>query len=442
MKTQISNKEIWSIALPIMLGNMAQTIINFTDTAFLGRLGVIALGASMLAGLFYFVFTTIATGFAIGIQIIIARRFGEGNHGRIGVIFQHGSIFVLILGLILFSILYIFSDHLLLWLIDSPNIYDASLEYIKYRQFGIIFVCFNFLYRALYVGISNTKVITYSTIIMAVVNIFLDYCLIFGNFGFPEMGIGGAALASFCAEVSAFTFFTVYSYITLRNKDYGMFKLHKLESELMGRILKLATPTMIQKLFSFSVWFIFFILIEKMGETATGISSIVRSVYMILITPCFAFATTTNTVVSRIIGEGHSDQVFSTINKILKNCLLCTIPIMILVAIFPIQIARIYTDDLNLAQLVVPSIYVICFGTIFQSIGNAYFEAVSGTGNTSAALYLEAVILVIYVAFIWAMTHLTTRVELVWTAEILYGALLGILCGIYMKFAKWDKKRV
>lgn len=442
MKTQISNKEIWSIALPIMLGNMAQTIINFTDTAFLGHLGVIALGASMLAGLFYFVFTTIATGFAIGIQIIIARRFGEGNYGRIGIIFEHGSLFVLILGSILFSILYFFSDQLLYLLIDSQNIYDASIEYIKYRRYGIIFVCFNFLYRALYIGISNTKVITYSTIIMAVVNILLDYCLIFGNFGFPEMGIGGAALASFCAEVSAFIFFTVYSYITLTKKDYGMFKIHKLESELMGRILRVATPTMIQKLFSFSVWFIFFILIEKMGETATGISSIVRSVYMILITPCFAFATTTNTVVSRIIGEGHSDQVFNTILKILKNCLLCTIPIMVLVAIFPMQIVRIYTDDINLAQLVIPSIYVICAGTIFQGIGNAYFEAVSGTGNTTAALYLEAVILVIYIAFIWAMTHLTTHVHWVWSAEILYGALLGIFCYIYMKFAKWDKKHI
>lgn len=442
MKTQISNKEIWSIALPIMLGNMAQTIINFTDTAFLGHLGVIALGASMLAGLFYFVFTTIATGFAIGIQIIIARRFGEGNYGRIGIIFEHGSLFVLILGSILFSILYFFSDQLLYLLIDSQNIYDASIEYIKYRRYGIIFVCFNFLYRALYIGISNTKVITYSTIIMAVVNILLDYCLIFGNFGFPEMGIGGAALASFCAEVSAFIFFTVYSYITLTKKDYDMFKIHKLESELMGRILRIATPTMIQKLFSFSVWFIFFILIEKMGETATGISSIVRSVYMILITPCFAFATTTNTVVSRIIGEGHSDQVFNTILKILKNCLLCTIPIMVLVAIFPMQIVRIYTDDINLAQLVIPSIYVICAGTIFQGIGNAYFEAVSGTGNTTAALYLEAVILVIYIAFIWAMTHLTTHVHWVWTAEILYGALLGIFCYIYMKFAKWDRKHI
>lgn len=442
MKTQITNREIWCIALPIMLGNMAQTIINFTDTAFLGHLGVVALGASMLAGLFYFVFTTVASGFAIGIQIIVARRFGERNFGRIGVIFQHGALFVLLLGLILFSILYFFSDTLLLWLIDSPNIYDASIEYIKYRRYGIAFVCFNFLYRALYVGISNTKGITYSTIIMAVVNILLDYCLIFGNLGLPQMGISGAAVASFCAEVSAFAFFTVYSYVTMRKKEFGMFKVHKPESELMGRILKISTPTMVQKLFSFSVWFIFFVLIEKMGETATGISSVTRSVYMILITPCFAFATTTNTLVSRIIGEGETGQVFPTINKVLKNCLLCTIPIVMMVAIFPVQIAGIYTDDLNFAHLVVPAIVVICGGTIFQCIGNAYFEAVSGTGNTTAALYLETIVLVFYILFIMAMTRLTTRVELVWTAEILYGLLLGILCSLYMKFASWHKKRI
>ena len=442
MKSQISNREIWRIAIPIMLGNLAQTIINFTDTAFLGHLGVIALGASMLAGLFYFVFTTIAAGFAIGIQIIIARRFGEGNNGRIGVIFEHGSLFVLILGTILFSIIYFFSDVLLAWIIDSPNIYETSLDYIKYRQFGIIFVCFNFLYRGLYVGISNTKVITYSTVIMAIVNIILDYCLIFGKFGFPEMGIGGAALASLCAEISAFIFFTLYSYITLKNKDFGMFKIHKLESELMGRILRVATPTMIQKLFSFGVWFVFFIMIEKMGETATGISSIVRSIYMILITPAFAFATTTNTLVSRTIGAGHPEQVFSTITKIMKNCILCTLPIIIILAIIPIQIVSIYTDDLNLAQMVVPSIYIICIGAIFQAFGNGYFEAVSGTGNTSAALYLETSVLIIYLIFVAIMTKTTTEVQWVWTAEILYGSILAFICIIYMKFAKWNEKRI
>ena len=442
MKSQITNKEIWSIAIPIMLGNLAQTIINFTDTAFLGHLGVIELGASMLAGLFYFVFTTIAAGFAIGIQIIIARRFGEGNNGRVGVIFEHGSLFVLILGTILFSIIYFFSDVLLAWIIDSPNIYASSLDYIKYRQFGIIFVCFNFLYRGLYVGISNTKVITYSTMIMAIVNILLDYCLIFGKLGFPEMGIGGAALASLCAEIAAFLFFGIYSYITLKDKDFGMFKIHKLESELMRRILKVATPTMVQKLFSFGVWFVFFIMIEKMGETATGISSIVRSIYMILITPAFAFATTTNTLVSRTIGAGHPEQVFSTITKIMKNCLLCTLPVIIILAIIPIQVVSIYTDDLNLAQMVVPSIYAICIGAIFQAIGNGYFEAVSGTGNTSAALYLETSVLIIYLIFVAIMTKTTTEVQWVWTAEILYGSILAFICIIYMKFAKWNEKKI
>ena len=124
------------------------------------------------------------------------------------------------------------------------------------------------------------------------------------------------------------------------------------------------------------------------------------------------------------------------------NCLLSTVLIVVLAAIFPVQIASIYTDDMAFAQLVVPSILVICSGTVFQGIGNAYFDAVSGTGNTSAALYLETAVLVVYILFIFAMTHLTTKVELVWTAEILYGALLGILCYLYMRFERWDKKRV
>jgi Na+-driven multidrug efflux pump len=91
MNTSVTNKEIWRIAYPIMLGNLAQTIITFTDTAFLGHLGVVELGASMMAGLYYYVFTTLAMGFAVGIQIIIARRFGEKRYDRIGVVFEHGA---------------------------------------------------------------------------------------------------------------------------------------------------------------------------------------------------------------------------------------------------------------------------------------------------------------------------------------------------------------
>jgi len=442
MKTSISTKEIWRIAVPIMIGNLAQTLITFTDTAFLGHLGVVALGASMIAGLFYFVFTTMAMGFAIGIQIIVARRFGEKQYEKIGSIFQHGAFFIFLFGIILFTIMRIFTSTLMDLIVDSENIFAGAMEYMSYRQYGIIFVCFNYLYRSLYVGLSNTKVITFSTIIMATVNIVMDYALIFGHFGLPEMGIGGAALASFMAEVTATIFFTTYTYIVLGKKNYGLFKRHRFDKDLTFNIFRIAGPTMFQKLFSFSAWFIFFILVEKMGEQAIGVSSIVRSVYMIMFIPVFGFLSTSNTLTSRIIGAGHADEVMPTLFKVTLNCILCCIPLIVISLIFPMSVMRIYTDDLTLAQLAIPSIYVICGAIIFQAVGSVFFEAVSGTGNTNAALWLEFGILLIYIAYIWMMTHFTTRVELVWTCEYVYGAFIAIVSFLYVKFANWQEKRI
>ncbi|MCQ2308223.1 MAG: MATE family efflux transporter [Bacteroidales bacterium] len=442
MKTSISTKEIWRIAIPIMIGNLAQTLITFTDTAFLGHLGVVALGASMMAGLFYFVFTTMAMGFAIGIQIIVARRFGEQQHEKIGSIFQHGAFFIFLFGIILFLIMRIFTSSLMDFIVDSENIYAGAMEYMNYRQYGIIFVCFNYLYRSLYVGLSNTKVITFSTIIMATVNIIMDYALIFGKIGLPEMGIGGAALASFMAEVTATVFFTLYTYIALGKKNYGLFKRHRFDKDLTFNIFKIAGPTMFQKLFSFSAWFIFFILVEKMGEEAIGVSSIVRSVYMIMFIPVFGFLSTSNTLTSRIIGAGHAGEVMNTLYKVTLNCILCCIPFIIICAVFPMSVMKIYTEDLALAQLAIPSIYVICGAIAFQAVGSIFFEAVSGTGNTNAALWLEFGILLIYIGFIWMMTHLTTKVEFVWTCEYVYGGLIALVSYLYVKYANWQKKRI
>ncbi|MBU1370212.1 MAG: MATE family efflux transporter, partial [Bacteroidetes bacterium] len=79
MNLNITYKRIWSIAYPIILGSVAQNFINVTDTAFLGRVGEIALGASAIGGMFYLIFIMLGLGFGTGAQIIISRRFGEGN---------------------------------------------------------------------------------------------------------------------------------------------------------------------------------------------------------------------------------------------------------------------------------------------------------------------------------------------------------------------------
>ena len=439
--TTVTNREIWRIAYPIMLGNLAQTIITFTDTAFLGHLGTNELSASMMAGLYYFVFTTLAMGFAVGIQIFIARRYGEGEHQKIGAVFQHGALFVLGLGILLFGILFFLSHSLLNIIIESENIFMAADEYLSFRQFGIFFVVFNYLFRSFYVGISSTRVITYSTLIMAVVNIFFDWALIFGHAGLPALGIGGAALASLLAEITAFCFFWVFTYIKVPHEEYGMFRWHPWQPELMANILKVAFPSMIQRLFSFGAWFIFFVIIEKMGEVAIGISSVVRSTYMIIIIPGIAFASTSNTLTSRIIGEGKSDEVMASVWKVVRNSFLCSLVLVVVVGIIPHLVLQIYTDDAALAQAAIPSVYVICVATLLGAFSMTFFEAVSGTGNTAAAMALEFGVLIIYIIYVFLMSK-TSTIAGVWTAEWVYNILIGLISLFYIWKADWKKTRI
>ena len=433
MRSSIKNKVIWSIAYPIIFGNLAQTLITLTDTAFLGRVSPIALGASMMAGIYYYVFSTLAWGFSIGVQIIVARRLGEGKLNRIGVIFEHGIVFVLLLSTGLFLIQHYFSDYLLEKVIQSPHIYAAAMEYMNYRHYGIIFVCFNFLFRALYIGLSNTKVISFSTLLMAGVNIFLDYVLVFGKWGFPHMGVGGAALASVCAELSALLFFIFYTLARLPLKTYALFAFHKLEGWLMKSILKLAFPTMIQKLLSFGTWFIFFVLVEHMGELPIAISGIVRSAYMLIMIPVFAFGATANTLTSRLIGAGKQSEVMSTILKTWKLSFICILPVLLCSIFFPHSILSIYTDDISLVTASVPSLYIICVASVSMSFGMTFFEAVSGTGNTIHALWLEFIVLLVYTFSVWFFAYkIGTRVEWVWTSEITYGTIIGLVSLLYL----------
>ena len=191
-----TNKQIWSVSYPILLSLLAQNVINVTDTAFLGRVSEIALGASAMGGLFYICIFTIAFGFSTGSQIVIARRNGEARYGDVGPVMIQGVLFLLVMALLLFGFTKAFGGNIMRLLVSSESIYDATMEFLDWRIFGFFFSFVNVMFRALYIGITRTKVLTINAVVMALTNVVLDYALIFGHFGLPEMGIKGAAIAS------------------------------------------------------------------------------------------------------------------------------------------------------------------------------------------------------------------------------------------------------
>lgn len=438
-----SNRHIAKVTTPILLSLLAQNFIQLIDTAFLGRVGEIELGASALAGTIYIVLFTIGFGYSMGSQIVIGRRNGEGNYHRIGDIVIQGMLFLLIPSILLIPLLKYGAAHWIPMLFKSDAVAHAVDDYLQWRVFGIVFAYINVMFRAFYIGTARTKVLTMTAIVMAVVNIIFDYLLIFGHYGFPELGIKGAAIASVMAEAAAALFCFFYTRFTVDLKKYG-FNRVRLQWEVIRPVLSISIFMMVQYLLSMITWMLFFVFVENnLGERPLAVTNIIRSLYAVLTIPAQALGACCSTLVSNTIGADRKHEVIPLIKRMVLIGFFVILSICVLAAISPTLMIHIYTTDASLTSDTILPFYSLLTSMCFYAVGCLLFNAVSGTGNTRTALVFELVTLVFYVLYMWlTIVHYKLPVEISWTAEHLYWFLLAVMSFIYLRSGKWKYKQI
>ena len=443
LKNMTSNKNIFKVTYPIFLTLLAQNIINVTNTAFLGRVGEVELGASAIGGVFYFAIYMIGFGFSQGAQILIGRRNGEKNYQQIGPIFNNSLLFNLVLAIIIFLLSVKGVPSIMKLLVSSEHVYRASIQYMNWRIYGFLFAFVAVIYRAFYVGITETRILTTSAVLMAVTNIFFDYALIFGNFGFPKMGIEGAGISSVISEAVTLLYLIWHTIYRIDGKLYGLFEFKKVEIKTILTILNLSIFIMFQFFISISTWFMFFIFIERMGEQPLAVSNIGRSMYIMLMIPGQALATAVNTLVSNLIGAGRKEEVMPFINKVMRIVLVIAFPLALLTFIFPELFSRIYTDDAALIQACIPVLRVVAVAILSCAGGMVIFNAVSGTGNTRTAFVFEVITLSFYISYVYyTAIVLRSHVAVVWMSEFVYWLILITLGYWYLRKGNWRLKEI
>lgn len=438
-----SYRNIWKVAYPILISLVMEQMIGLTDTAFLGRVGEVELGASAIAIIYYMVLFMIGFGFSIGAQIIIGRRNGEGRFKETGKVFWTGLYFVLGLSGIIIMLSELFSPWMMKYMVSSPAIYDAALSYVRWRLPGMMFAFITAMFRAFYVGTTQTKTLTLNSIVMVASNILFNWILVFGKLGCPALGITGAAIGSSLAELVSLIFFVAYTYLRCDRKKYGLDKAARFEKDELKGMMPVCTWTMIQHTISISTWFIFFLYIEHLGERALAISNITRSVSGLLWVVLQAFSSTCSTLVSNIIGEGHQEKVISLVKRIMKLSYGIISVMVALFCLFPEAIARIYTDIPDLIYASVPSLIVMCSSYFLSVGGQVFFLAVSGTGSTKTAFRLELIALTVYMIYCSVIIGwLKLDVAVCWTAEHVYAGMLLICSWWYLRSGRWKNRKI
>ena len=438
-----SYRNIWKVAYPILISLVMEQMIGLTDTAFLGRVGEIELGASAIAIIYYMVLFMIGFGFSIGAQIIIGRRNGEGKFRETGKVFWNGLYFVLGLSGALILLSELFSPWMMKSMVSSPAIYDAALSYVRWRLPGMVFAFCTAMFRAFYIGTTQTKTLTFNSIVMVASNVIFNWILIFGKFGLPALGITGAAIGSSLAELVSLIFFIAYTRLSCDRKKYGLDKAARFEADELKSMMPVCTWTMIQHTISISTWLIFFLYIEHLGERALAVSNIARSVSGLLWVVLQAFASTCSTLVSNIIGEGHQNKVMSLVKRILKLSYGIISVMIILFCLFPEAVARIYTDIPGLISDSIPAM-VVMLSSYFLAVGaQVFFLAVSGTGSTRTAFRLELIALAVYMAYCTVIIGIMKLdVAICWTAEHVYSGVLLACSWWYMRSGRWKNRSI
>lgn len=262
------------LAYPVVLGMLGHTLIGIVDNFMVGNLGSTELAAVSLGNSFIFLGMSIGIGFSTAITPLIAEAEAENNQEKIRSTFHHGLFLCTVLGLAIF-LLIVLSKPIMQWMNQPPAVVELAKPYIDWVAFSLIPVIIFQGYKQFADGLSQTKYAMYAIYLANVVHIFFNYVLIYGVWGFPKLGIVGAALGTVISRIMMVVFL---HYIISKNEKIGHylnnFSLAEIKKSILTKIINLGLPSAMQMLFEVTLFTAAIWLSGSLGKNSQAANQI------------------------------------------------------------------------------------------------------------------------------------------------------------------------
>jgi len=428
------------VALPMMFSGFIQSIVLITDAAFMSRYSTVSFDAVGNAGLIYITCYMMIVGVGDGSQIVMARRIGEKRFDLLGRVFSTGMVLQLFISVLLFLFMFFIIPDWISSFSENQEIALLQGDFISIRSLAIFPAGMFIMMQSYFLSKGKTLPVLFSALLTASLNILLDYLLIFGNLGFPELGVKGAALASTCAD-SLGMLMMLFFFIV--DKDHIIARIRNFSVNSLQNLLRISSPLMLQGSVALGTWTIFFIMLEQRGLFELTVSQNIRSIYFLAFVPVWGFAATTKTYISQYLGSQKTEDI----PHIQKRIQLLTTAFLVLffhgAILYPEVLIQLINPEEAYIAMSAKILQLISVSVILYGIISVYYQTIQASGNTLYSMIIELTTVVFYLTACYLFIRvLNLEIFWIWTVEYIYFGTIGIMSIIYLKNSNWKSKIV
>jgi multidrug resistance protein, MATE family len=429
----------------------ATTIMEFTDRVFLSNYSVNAISAVAPAGITAYLFMAFLGGVAGYSQVFIAQYHGAGNNSRIGSTLWQAIYFSLLSGAIFLLLSWFAAVPLFRLAGHPPEIFNLEVIYFNILCRGAVFhVAMNGL-SSFFTGRGFTRPVMIFHVLGMLFNIPLDYALINGAWGFPELGVQGAALATVAAWLLITALLTLFIFTPVHIRRYSLLTTWKFDTNLFLRFMKFGIPGSLQFTLDILAFTVFILLVGRIGKLELAATNIVISINALAFMPSMGVSHGVSALVGQALGRcapGEARNVtWSSIHLLLVyiffvDLLFIFYPEKLLTLFIPTgQSEAQYREILLLG---VPLLRIISVYLFFDAIYMVLSGVLKGAGDTRFMMWSIALastfcmIAPIYIG----ITYLSFTIEQAWYCVLLFIGSLFVIVALRYRQGKWQKMLV
>ncbi len=430
-------KDLAYLAAPLVVSNLAYTLMGVVDTLFLGRVSAAALGAVGLANMLFLTLSLIFRSTISGVTTFVSRAYGAGEFAVAGRHLLHFIGFALVLsplGLLLNPLF----DTFFQLMKPEQQVVEQAMLYLNIRIVGLPLSLVSTALIGFLIGIGNTRLPAVLSWVSVVANVILNYLLIFGKLGFPAMGIAGAAWATniaFAGQMilAALIVFKKYAQ-QYHLRGWSWPSLEKTRS-----MIKVGLPIGLADAVDVGAFATFMGLVSRLGTAELAVSQIVNQVSSVAFMPGFALGGATGSLVGRFLGAREPDLAEKVGYQGVKLGVGFMGLMGLLFWLFPRQLAGFFTPDPQLVTIAVLPMRLIAVYQVFDAMNIVFRGALNGAGDTRFAMLLTllgAWGIFVPVVYLLAFTF-NLGLPGAWGGALIYIFSLGVAVGLRFRSGRW-----